>query len=311
MKQSGKTKRRVIGRDWKRTVFLCVFLAWPVLHWLVFSAYMNVQTVISSFQLYNRFSGQMEWVNFRNYEVFFEYLFSNNEGYGVAFGNIFVYIVFNIFVLLPVTIVIAYIFSRKFPGGGFFSAVYFFPCLISVVIMTMSWSFMWDLDQGIFPLLLRAFGIKDPPGGYVGTYGQTIVLLYCFWVGIGWNNLLLGGAMHQVSPELYEAAEIDGAGGTSKFFHVTLPSIWPTISTLIILGVASSFTIFLQPQLIANGEFGTITIALIVVQKVVDAGDVGLSAAIGVMLGIFGLIIVFLLKKGLNYVDRRLGYAEG
>lgn len=305
-----QVKRFFKNGQWKRTAFICAFLAWPVLHWLVFSAYMNVQTVVSSFQLYNRFSGQMEWVEFRNYRTFFEYLFTNNEGYLTAFYNIFIYFVFNIFILLPVSVVIAYLFSRKFPLSGFFSAVYFFPSLISVVIMTMSWSFMWDLDTGIFPLILRTFGVKDPMGGYVATYGQTIVLMYCLWVGIGWNNLLLGGAMKQVSPELYEASEIDGANDTAKFFHITLPGIWPTISTLVILGAASSFTIFLQPQLIANGQYGTLTIALIVVQKVVDAGDVGLSAAIGVMLGIFGMILVFILKKGLNFVDRRLGYAD-
>lgn len=290
-------------------LFLIAFLAWPVLHWFVFNGYVNFGTLYNSFFSWKENATSVPEIGFtlNNYKKLFELMFDANSGenYPLAFSNLGGYLIFNNFILLPISLVVAFALSKKVFMGEFFQALYFFPSLISIVALVTAWKEMWNADYGVFSSIAGALGINPDGGFFSGSIAQPMILLYCLWTGIGWNNLILSGAMHQVPTELYEAAELDGANAAQQLWHVTIPSVWPTINTLIVMGTANSFTVFLQAQMLA--KFEGVTLAMIVVDKV-NALDYGLASASGLLVGVFGFIVVSIIRKILTTVDEKMGY---
>ena len=309
-KTENKQKRQPeFKKQLPTTLFLIGFLAWPVLHWFLFNGYVNLGTVYNSFFLWKENASAVPETGFtlNNYIKVFELLFDSNsvENYPLGFKNALSYLGFNNLILLPISLIIAYALSKKMFMGKLFQAVYFFPSLISIVAMATAWREMWTLDYGVFGNIMSWFGV-NPAGGYFsGSFAQPMILLYCLWTGIGWNNLILSGAINQVPSELYEAADLDGANGVQQLWHVTIPCIWPTINTLVVMGTAGAFTVFLQAQMLAPSE-GT-TLAMIVVNKV-EVLDYGLASATGILIGVFGMVVVYLIRKILTTVDEIMGY---
>ncbi|MBQ7912435.1 MAG: sugar ABC transporter permease [Clostridia bacterium] len=302
-----RKKRRKLQRQLPTTLFIIGFLAWPILHWFVFNGFVNFSTLYNSFFVRIYAGAEEHGFTFYNYIKVFKLLFDTNstENYPLGFLNALTYLGFNNLILLPLSLVIAFVLSRKMFMGKFFQAVYFFPSLISIVAMATAWREMWTLDYGVFGNIMSWFGVKPAGGYFSGSFAQPMILLYCLWTGIGWNNLILSGAINQVPVELYEAAELDGANGAQQLWHVTLPCIWPTINTLVVMGTAGAFTVFLQAQMLAPSE--GITIAMIVVNKV-DSLDYGLASATGIFIGIFGMAVVYGIRRLLSALDKKMGY---
>jgi ABC-type sugar transport system permease subunit len=171
---------------------------------------------------------------------------------------------------------------------------------------------MWDPNHGvvngIFDLLHLGF-LKQVWLGDPGT-ALPVVFLYCVWAGIGWSNLILSGAIGKISPDILEAASIDGVTNFQEFIYITIPSVWTNIMTIVIILGAESFRVFLSPQLLTNGQYGTSSIALNIVNLVTkgDAtgGDpMGLASASGVLIAVVGLTCVYVIKYFMEKLDNK------
>jgi len=194
--------------------------------------------------------------------------------------------------------------SKKIPFYKFFNAVLFIPNIISIVILTMVWSFAWAPNQGLVNELLTRIGLGNLTRVWLGDPNTALVnvFIYCVWAGIGVNNLILSGAIAKIPKEILESAELDGISNWQEFIHIVVPSVWPTISTVTILGATAAFRVFLHPQLLTNGQYGTTTIALKVVEEVLGGGSYGLASAAGVTMALLGFIAVSFIKK---FLDKR------
>ncbi len=309
-KQENKSGVKTIDRrnskkkNKSKKIFVILMLAWPVANWLVFTLFMNLQTVVYSFQRLNRFTGKMRFAGFGNYVELFEKIISNTSSYGVAFRNTFLWLGLNVLVIVPLSLVVAYVLSKKIPFYKFFNAVLFIPNIISIVILTMVWSFAWAPNQGLVNELLTRIGLGNLTRVWLGDPNTALVnvFIYCVWAGIGFNNLILSGAIAKIPKEILESAELDGISNWQEFIHIVVPSVWPTISTVTILGATAAFRVFLHPQLLTNGQYGTTTIALKVVEEVLGGGSYGLASAAGVTMALLGFIAVSFIKK---FLDKR------
>lgn len=288
----------------KSKIFIILMLAWPVAHWLVFTLFMNLQTLVYSFQRLNRFTGEMRFAGTENYVELLEKIINNTASYGIAFRNTFLWLGLNVLVIVPLSLVVAYVLSKKIPFYRFFNAVLFIPNIISIVVLTMVWSFAWAPNQGLVNELLTRLGLEHLTRVWLGDPKTALinVFVYCVWAGIGFNNLILSGAIAKIPKEILESAELDGISNWQEFIHIVEPSVWPTISTVTILGATAAFRVFLHPQLLANGQYGTSTIALKVVEEVLAGGSYGLASAAGVTMAILGYIAVLIIKK---FLDKR------
>lgn len=294
-------------KDRTRNTFIFLMLAWPILNWLIFTLYMNLETLAYSFQRLNRFTGEMRFSGLTNYKILFQKIINNSDSYGTAFRNTFLWLGLNVLVIGPISLVVSYVLSKKIPLHRFYNAVLFIPNIISIVILTMVWSFIWAPNQGIVNDLLRMLGLDHLTRVWLGDPDTALinVFIYCVWAGIGFNNLILSGAIAKIPKEILESAELDGVSNWQEFIHIIVPSIWPTFATVTILGATAAFRVFLQPQLLTNGQYGTSTIALKVVDEVLGGGDYGLASAAGVVMAILGFIAVYLIKKFLDKMEAK------
>ena len=293
------------GNKWENRIFIASMIGWPVIHWLIFVLYMNIQTISYSFQRFNKFIGIMQFVGFDNYVDLYDMILNNTEGYAIAFRNTLLWLMLNVFAIIPIALVVAYFLSKRIPLSRFYNTVFFIPNIISIVILTMIWAFMWSPDQGVINGLLDLTGLSQFKRVWLGDYKTAlpVIFVYCVWAGIGWNNLILGGAISKIPKEIFEAAQIDGVSNIQEFFYIVIPSVWSTIVTVAIIGAAAAFRVFLHPQLLTNGQYDTASVALKLVESVVTTGDYGLASATGITLTIIGFIIVYIIRHYMDKLD--------
>ena len=93
-----------------------------------------------------------------------------------------------------------------------------------------------------------------------------LTMIYCLWVGTGYNILIFGGAMANINTEVIEYAKLDGVGMFRELFQIILPMIWPTLSVAFLGSVTTIFTLFIQVQLLTMGSstYAVNTIALLI-----------------------------------------------
>lgn len=285
-----------------RKIFIICMLAYPVLHFLIFWGYVNIDTVILSIQKFSILEGKETFVWFENYARFFEdWSLSTSQTLKYAIVNSIGFLIFNNFILLPISIVCAYLLFKKVLGYQVFRVIFFLPSIISAVVLTMAFSFMFNTQFGIVVKLLRDLKLDFliPANGFLGTKGvaQRMIYLYCLWAGIGYNVLLLSGAISRVPEEILEAGKIDGIGMTRELFQVIVPLIFPTISTLFIMGSMVMFTLFLQPMLLTQGgpNGSTYTIAYYIVD-LVNNNKIYEAASVGILFSVVGIPIVQFIK---------------
>lgn len=284
-------------------VFVAVMLIVPIVHLLVFTVYVNFDTIFLTFQYKDTSTNTYRFLPdvFRNYKELFADMAKPYSTMPVAVKNSLIFFVLNDFIIVPVSVVLTYFLYKKIPCSGFFRIVFYFPSIISGVVLVMVYRFMFDSTIGVVDPVLTKLGLAGliPEHGWLGT-GKTalgMVIGYCIWSGLGGNLVLLSGAMSRVPQEIVESGKLDGVGFWGELWYFTVPMIGNTLSTLLILGTTVIFTFFLPIKLLTNGgpEGKTYTIALYIVECVRgDAGDLTMGATVGVVVTVFAVPIVML-----------------
>ena len=218
-----------------------VFVAPFVIYFLVVYLYPTIATILMSFQ---RIEGptQVEWIGFKNYER----LFSRN--YMQALETTARYAFWDVVVLTSVPLLVAVILHSKFVKfASFFKSLFFIPALTSIIVAGI----VFRLAFGTLPTapanqLIGLFG-KEPKDWlmYAGT-GNMVLIILTLWRWMGVNIIYYLSGIQAIPTDLYEAAEIDGAGAVSKFFHVTLPGIKPVLIYVITITVLGGFAMFTE-----------------------------------------------------------------
>ncbi len=292
----------------KRGLFIAAMLAWPLLHYGVFGLYLQIQTLLYSFQFLNPMTGKKTWVGLDNYVSVFKGLV-NDVVWSSAVKNSLLFIPVSL-ATLAVSLVVALVLYQKIRFARFYRIVYFFPSIISIVVITMVFSFSLNPSQGIVNGLLGMLGLEDWQMAWLGDTRTALPAVFVFyvWVTIGWNNVILTGSLQRIPYDYFEVGKLDGIGFWRTLFNIVIPSVWPTISTLIIVGTSGAFTIFLQPMLLTNGGpfSSSTTVALEMYRLVVEQSNYGLAAAYGLTFALIGFIVVW----GIKWIAERFDSAE-
>ena len=288
--------------------FVISLLAIPVLHFVVFWLYINADSVFLSFQKYDMYSGEWKWAGFDNYKEFWSAFNRPGSVLPRALWNSFTVFLWNDFVIIPISLFFAYIFYKKVPLGDLFKVIFFLPSVLSVVVLTLAYSYIFNMA---IPDLFNTLGWEDkiPWLGFFGDpkWAWKMVLFYGLWTGIGGNIVLMSGSMARIPSEVIEAGKLDGLSMLKELWYVVIPLIGATISTLMLMGTAVIFTYFLQPKLLLGDSAdvsGGFTIALYIVNNVRDNGTVqmAMGATIGVLCALVGTPIVVCSRKILDKV---------
>ncbi len=154
------------------------------------------------------------------------------------------YLVMSVPLYLVTGFGLALLLNQKLRGMNVFRTALYLPSLLAGVAVAVLWSMILHPDLGILNQTLRTIGIADPPRWLSSPdWAIPAVVLMGLW-GIGGGAIIYLAGLQNIPPHLYEAAEIDGAGGWQKFRHVTLPMMTPTIFFVLITSLIGAFQVF-------------------------------------------------------------------
>lgn len=190
----------------------------------------------------------------------------------------------------PVPLVLAVLMSELRRARGLFSVLAYLPVTVPPVVAVLLWRFFYDAGaNGVFNTLLGWVGLGPFPWIQSATWAMPSLVLQATWANAGATVIIYLAALTGVRPELYDAAEVDGAGIWHKVWHVTLPQLRHILLITLILQVIATFQVFTEPFLMTGGgpRNATTTVLLQIYNDAFRFGDFGAATALSVLLALF------------------------
>ena len=301
-------KRKKWGRrDVKDMVFVAILSVLPMLQFLIFYVYVNINSVVMAFQTYKSDpvsgSGGYVWYGMRNFVRAWKE-FAHDKVLLIALKNSAITFVTGIAVGTVLALFFSYYIYKKRMFSSAFKVMLFLPSILSAIVMVLLYkNFVNFAIPKLWEKLFHA-----PLEGLTSTSKTRFptVLFYCIWSGFGTQILLYSGAMSSISDSLVEAAQLDGANLLQEFWHITLPQVFPTLSTFLIASTAGFFTADLNlfSFYSTNAEAQTWTTGYYLLRAVKLAGtaEYPYLACLGLIYTAVTLLCVFGVKKLLQKV---------
>jgi cellobiose transport system permease protein len=191
--------------------------------------------------------------------------------------------------------------ARKLVGRSFFRTLFFLPFVTSQVVVSFVFQSLLDKTYGWVNLLLGFVGIGPVPWLTETFWAQISITILLHWMGIGTNILIFLGALQSIDRELYEAAEIDGAGGMQQFTNVTFPMIRPVMLFMIITATIGLMNLYAPVALLtAGGPAGTTMTLFMRMYQLMTSVRYGEGAGFGFIIGAIILLITVVQMRFLS-----------
>jgi raffinose/stachyose/melibiose transport system permease protein len=194
---------------------------------------------------------------------------------------------------------LAVLLNKKLKSRNLLRALFFFPAVFSSLIIGYLWNFiMSSSDFGLINNLLHQLGINTF-NFFTAKNALYSVILTQIWQWTGWAMVIYLANLQSISPDLYEAANIDGANGRKKFFFVTLPLMCPSVKIIIVTGLIGGMKAFDIIYSMTSGGPGdaTQTVMMVIMKKGISDGFYSTGAAFGVCFFLIVLVISGLVTK--------------
>ena len=315
-----RERPRIHGRRFSKktldAIFIIVMLAYPVLQFLVTWIFVNFGALSMAFNG-SEYYDDFEFTLFNFKHIFDDlsktipdqaYFFNLNSA-TIVLLNSLGYCFITIFISLPLSLLFSYFLRKKMPIANVFRAIFFLPNVIPIVALTFAFRMSYTNPYGYLSWMFKLLGINSAKY----PTSQILVYVYCIWAGLGYNIILFSGAIGRIPKELFESAELDHAGYFKEFFHVVIPCIWPTIVTLVVVGMTNVLTLYMHPYLLTNYDHSsTYTIALSIFQTA--GNDNALPAelhqvtAYGLFFSLIWAPIILLVRHFLSKKYEGIGY---
>ena len=201
----------------------------------------------------------MNFVGLQNYAAMFK-----DSYFLVSFKNNIVYTLFTVPGTLILSLLLAVAVNKGIKGSSVFKTVFFFPYITSMVAVGIIWTLLFNPTVGPINNFLKSIGIANPPGWLLSTKSALpAVMIVTVWKWAGYYMIIFLAGLQGIPKQLYEASEVDGASGLTKFFHITLPLLSPTTFLILILLIINSFQVFDLINIMTEGGPGRATNVLV------------------------------------------------
>ena len=193
----------------------------------------------------------------------------------------------------PIPLVAAVLMREVRRAKGLYSALAYLPVVVPPVVALLLWKFFYNASPtGVFNTILGWVGLGPYPWLQDASWAMPSLVLAATWAGAGGTIIIYLAALTSVPPELYDAAEVDGAGLWRKIWHVTLPQLRGVLFITLILQVIGTAQVFLEPYLFTGGgpNNATVTVLLLIYRYAFQnslGGDYGAATALSLMLAAF------------------------
>jgi len=242
---------RRAGRDLKKNKYVYILFI-PVLIYLIVFCYKPLYGVIIAFKNFRPTAGIMgsPWVGFKHFENFFGDFY-----FGRLIKNTFLISLYSILWGFPVPIIFALLLNevRNTKFKKTIQTCSYLPHFISMVVVC-SMIKLFCMTDGMFNNIIVALGGEASPLLQMPENFRTIYVASGVWQEFGWGSIIYLASLAGIDQELYEAAEIDGAGRLAQTWHITIPGIAPTIIMLLILRMGSIISVGSEKILLLYNE---------------------------------------------------------
>lgn len=240
-------KRKLLSLDRKEALQGYMFVAPWIIGFLVFTAGPLLFSLYASFTNYD-ITSRMDWVGTKNYVR----MFTKDPIFPIALKNTLYYVALMVPLTTVGSVLLAVLLNFKIPGMRVFRTIYYLPAVLSGVAVYMLWMMLLS-PEGLINVALGWVGIDGPAWLQDPKWTKEAIVIMKMW-GVGGGMLLYLAALQGVPDQLYEAAEIDGAGSLRKFWHVTVPMITPVIFFDIVTSLIGGFQIFQEGYVMADNN---------------------------------------------------------
>lgn len=207
-----------------------------------------VMAIVLAFAKYDGI-GEIDWVGFQN----FANIFKLDDVYKKSFVNVAWYALFAIPLSVLLPLLYAMLINSDVQGGKVFRAIYYIPGLTSTVAAATVFRLVFNPDIGVVNSFLALLGMQGPQWLESSRTAMLTIVILTMWQGIGGNMIIYAAALTGISPELYEAARIDGASRPRMFFKITLPLLAPTTFFIITMSIIGAFQLYDQVLVMTDG----------------------------------------------------------
>jgi alpha-1,4-digalacturonate transport system permease protein len=216
--------------------------------------------------------------------------------------NTIFFVAFQVVAMVGLSLLTAVILNRRIVARGFFRSVFFYPVLLSPVVVALIWKWILQRD-GVLNAVITAFGgdrvlfLAEPQ------WAMFWIIFVSTWAHMGFYTLILLAGLQSIPADLYEAAEMDGTSRWRTFRRITMPLLWPTMLVVLVLALIKSVQTFDEVFVLTGGGPGTATQLIVhYIYETAFATQVhnfGLAAAASILLG----TVLFIL----TLIQMRLG----
>ena len=306
-KQIMKKPRKNTKRNW----FIASLLIVPMLHFLVFWLYINIETIALAFMEWDFFSNKYIFAGIDNFTEQFRQFKERPEHLNM-FINAFRAIPINL-ACLVLSVIIGYAFSKHIRGERVFRVIFYLPTMISIVIQTLYYRYMFTYNPGMLQgpaaELLRMLGVNY--NGWETALNDPVVInriwwliaIFCVWASAGINIILMASAMSRIPESVIESAKLDGVGFWRELFQIHIPLIMPTISVFLINSMMAVSAFYIQPMLLTGdvtgpgSAYNTVGWYMFNMAPIAQDSDMPLISTVGFILTVIVSILVIVVKR--------------
>jgi multiple sugar transport system permease protein len=266
-------------------VLLAVFLLYPIGY-----------VIYLSFQRWDLL-GTPQFIGLQNYAT----IFFRDSAFLQSVGVTIFFVILAVPAQVGLGLLLAILIENEFRGRTFFRTVFFIPLVVSFVAagITFQWMFSTGANPGILPAALTSIGLKFPDWQHTnGIVAMVMVVIMNTWKATGFSMILYLAGLQSISPELYEAASIDGVRNAwQRFRFISWPLLVPTTSLLIITNTIGSFQAFEPFYVMTNGgpSGATTTIVFYIYNNFATRTGVASAAATVFLIFVLAITAVQLL----------------
>ena len=291
--------RRIRSTQWAAMAFAAPLIVYLIAFY-AFPLYRNIELSVHDYTIRAFVQGNAKSVGLSNYADVI-----TSQTFLPALRNTALFTAVSIAFQYTIGLGLAVFFRNNFRLSGVLRGMFLIPWLLPLIVSASTWSWMLNSDSGIVNSVLQAFGIGQI--NWLTSPGMALVsvIIANIWLGIPFNLVILYSGLQNISPDIYEAASLDGASGWKRFWHITFPLLRPVSAITLLLGLIYTLKVVDVIWIMTTGGPGDVSTTLAVwsYREAFGTGQPAFSPASAVG----NLLILIALAFGVLYlyVQRR------
>jgi multiple sugar transport system permease protein len=284
-------KRRVSSRA-REAIECYIFMLPVILGLLLFYLGPMIASLYFSFTDYDMLS-PAQWVGLENYRALVD-----DEIFWKSLRVTVMYSAVSVPLVLVTALAMALLLNQKLRGMTAFRTIYYLPTVMSGVAVATLWKWIFNTDYGVLNLLLDKIGIRGPAWLTDENWAIWALIMTSLWTAGGSMLIFLAG-LQDIPADLYEAAEIDGAGALSKFRNITIPLLSHVTFFNLILGIIGALQVFTEGFVLTRGgpNNSTMLLSIYLYRNAFEYLKMGYASAIAWVMFLIVLVLTLLVFR--------------